>query len=58
MRNIIFTFLFLTVFTSLFSQDVKVIQWYNMLHEQGITDFEAKEESKNVTEDKIEEDKK
>lgn len=42
-----------------YASDIKkVIQWYNMLHEQGITDFEAKEESKNVTEDKIEEDKK
>lgn len=28
-----------------YASDIKkVIQWYNMLHEQGITDFEAKEE--------------
>ena len=34
MRNIIFTFLFLTIFTSLFSQEVKVIQWYNLVSDE------------------------
>jgi hypothetical protein len=34
MRNIIFTFLFLTVFTSLFSQEVKVIQWYHLVSDE------------------------
>jgi hypothetical protein len=34
MRNIIFTFLFLTIFTSLFAQEVKVIQWYNLVSDE------------------------
>ena len=34
MRNIIFTFLFLTVFTSIFAQKVKVIQWHNLVSEE------------------------
>ena len=34
MRNIIFTFLFLTVFTSIFAQKVKVIQWHNLVSDE------------------------
>lgn len=34
MRNIIFTFLFLTIFSSLFAQEVKVIQWYNLVSDE------------------------
>ena len=34
MRNIIFTFMFLTVFTSIFAQEVKVIQWYNLVSDE------------------------
>jgi hypothetical protein len=34
MRNIIFTFLFLTIFTSIFAQEVKVIQWYNLVSDE------------------------
>ena len=34
MRNIIFTFLFLTVFTNLFAQKVKVIQWHNLVSDE------------------------
>ena len=34
MRNIIFTFLFLTVFTSIFAQEVKVIQWFNLVSDE------------------------
>jgi len=30
----------------------KVIQWYNILHEQGITDFSEKKEEKESKEDK------
>ncbi|MBA6314612.1 DUF5606 family protein [Cellulophaga baltica] len=33
-----------------YASDIKkVIQWYNMLQEQGITDFEVKEEVKEAT---------
>jgi hypothetical protein len=39
-----------------YASDIKkVIQWYNMLHEQGITDFEAKEE---VAKEEVKEVKK
>ena len=34
MRNIIFTFLFSTVFTSIFAQEVKVIQWYDLVSDE------------------------
>jgi hypothetical protein len=34
MRKIIFTFLFLTVFTSIFAQEVKVIQWHNLVSDE------------------------
>ena len=34
MSKIIFTFLFLTVFTSIFAQEVKVIQWYNLVSDE------------------------
>ena len=34
MRNIIFTFLFLTVFTSIFAQKIKVIQWHNLVSDE------------------------
>jgi len=34
MRSIIFTFLFLTVFTSIFAQEVQVIQWFNLISDE------------------------
>ncbi|MBU1009988.1 MAG: DUF3299 domain-containing protein [Bacteroidetes bacterium] len=34
MRNIIFTFLFITVFTSIFAQKVEVIQWHNLVSDE------------------------
>lgn len=42
-----------------YASDIKkVIQWYNMLFEQGITDFSSSEETKNESQEKVEEDKK
>ncbi len=49
MRNIIFTFLFLTVFTSLFAQEVKVIQWYNLVSDE----VEFDDPFEKLTEDQI-----
>jgi len=49
MRNIIFTFLFLTVFTSLFAQEVKVIQWHNLVSDEVIFD----DPFEKLTEDQI-----
>ena len=34
MRNIIFTFLFLSVFASIFAREAKVIQWYNLISDE------------------------
>jgi hypothetical protein len=34
MRNLIFTFLFLTVFTGIFAQEVKVITWDDLISEE------------------------
>jgi hypothetical protein len=34
MRSIIFTFLFFTVFTSIFAQEVQVIQWFNLISDE------------------------
>ncbi|MEZ5199680.1 MAG: DUF3299 domain-containing protein [Bacteroidales bacterium] len=54
MRNLIFTLLFLTVFTSIFAQEVKVLQWDDLISEDQIS-YEAKSDDpfEKLTEDQI-----